>query len=51
MYHTNVHLFSRYRTGKITELFINDKNLIAYPEHCIRSFLSKILLMISLTKF
>ena len=50
MYHTNVHLFSRNRTRKITEVFINDTNLIAYPEYCIRSFLSKSLLMISFTK-
>jgi hypothetical protein len=38
MYRINVHLFSRNRTGKITEVFVNDKNLIAYPEYCIRSF-------------
>ena len=47
MYHINVHLFNRNRTGKITEVFINNKNLIAYPEYCVRSFLMKSLLTIS----
>jgi hypothetical protein len=50
MYHINVNLFSRNRSGKITEVFINDKHLIVCPEYCIRRFLSKSLLMISFTK-
>jgi hypothetical protein len=50
MHHTNVHLFSRNRTRKITDVFIKDTNLIAYPEYCIISFLSTSLLMISFTK-